>query len=118
MILTELMHSSFLYVMSFLSHSSILARRKKPWNCASIKLSMVQTPLLGFMGPIGTGRRRLELATMIKESPEPQLAKRSTSKVGTWILLLARPSLLCGTKGRLVIRPLNPTQRSRMIKTI
>jgi hypothetical protein len=55
---------------------------------------------------------------MIKESPEPLLTKRLTPKVGMWILSLARPSLLCGMKGRLAIEPLNPTQRSRMIKAL
>jgi hypothetical protein len=55
---------------------------------------------------------------MIKESPEPLLTKRLTPKVGMWILSLARPSLLCGTKGHLAIKPLNPTQRSRMMKTL
>jgi hypothetical protein len=70
------------------------------------------------MGPIETGRRRLELTTMIKESSEPLFAKQSMSKVGTQILLLARPSLLCGMKGHLAIRPLNPTRRSRMMKTL
>jgi hypothetical protein len=55
---------------------------------------------------------------MIKESPEPLLAKRLTPKVGMWILSVARPSLLYGTKGHLVIKPLTPTQRSRMMKTL
>jgi hypothetical protein len=61
------------------------------------------------MGPIGTGRQRLELATMMKESPVPLLAKQSTLKVGMRILSLVRPSLLCGTKGYLATRPVNPT---------
>jgi hypothetical protein len=79
---------------------------------------MDRTPLLDLMGPIGIDHRRLELARTIKESSEPLLAKRPTPKVGMWILSLARPSLLCGTKGRLAIRPLNPTRRSRMMKNL
>jgi hypothetical protein len=70
------------------------------------------------MGPIGIGRRRLELMKTIKESLEPLLAKRPMPKVGMWILSLARPSLLYGMKGRLAIEPLNPTRRSRMIKAL
>jgi hypothetical protein len=56
------------------------------------------------MGPIGIGRQRLELMKVVKESPESLLVRRSMPKVGMWIPSLARLSLLCGMKGRLVIK--------------
>jgi hypothetical protein len=34
----------------------------------------------------GIGRRKLELALMTKESPEPLFVRQLTSKVASWIL--------------------------------
>jgi hypothetical protein len=84
----------------------------------NIELHMDQMLPLDPMGPIGTGHQRLELTMMIKESPEPLPVKRSTAKVDVQIVSLARPSLLCGTKDRPAIRPVVPTRRSRMAKTL
>jgi hypothetical protein len=55
---------------------------------------------------------------LIKESLEPLLVKRSTTKASTLIQSLARPSLLCDMKDRPTIRPMVPTRRSRKAKTL
>jgi hypothetical protein len=69
-----------------LSHSSILAKRSRPWSCASIEQNMDPTLLLGPMAPTEIGHRRLVPTLTIKESPEPLLVKRPTPKVTSWIL--------------------------------
>jgi hypothetical protein len=68
------------------SHSSILVRRNKPWRCVSIGQPTDPTRLLDLMDLTGIGRQRPGLALMIKESPEPLLAKRPTPKAALWIL--------------------------------
>jgi hypothetical protein len=89
------------FLMHFLSHSSILATQNRLWNFMNIRQFTVRTRLWGLMDRTGTDlqklMRKLRCLTLLCE-------KQPTPRRTTRILPQAKLLTLCSVKIRLLIR--------------